>query len=558
MAEFNINNLIGGRAPATPSSSANFDSLVNLARSQIDKLSQQVQSLVNQQSASRTVTPEQGAIRVQIPQLANFISGQQEVLLKTAFPLDRNQNINVQVQQQNVVLKDGRPVLQLQGQISQPNVQVANPQLQRFTADIPLQNLNTQATQNITTQQTGDQVVRNFLPVNNVNAFTGNLSETTRPLLPQTLQNLNLNTQNSFNIQINSLVTPTGQQLVQLPTGQPQTQPLPQGQVPTNVPNATNPAQPVQTQQQPGQPALQNLIIRGQVEIFPEAKEALIRTELGSFRVPNLANVPNGSQVQFTITGPATTQTQPTANPANTLLNLNPTNLQALRLTLEAADSPLQNLLRLLNSSQALAANVQRFFPHPDDKAAYVRQLMFLSGSATGNPEGWLGEDGQLLINRLHESDATFGRLRDVFGMLRNFIGRGDQPVNLEWNSYMIPFYDGNKLSFVTVQVQRDPDGDPQNFKGKRKFVLELEQDALGRIAIEGLYAGNRGKVNSMDVVLKTENPVDDSFMDELTGIFNETAIAYGFTGTLSFARYGGGTPLYTDISKILGDGIVI
>jgi hypothetical protein len=141
---------------------------------------------------------------------------------------------------------------------------------------------------------------------------------------------------------------------------------------------------------------------------------------------------------------------------------------------------------------------------------------------------------------------------------MRNFTGKGDQPVNLDWNSYIIPFYDGNKLSFVTVQVQKDPEGDPKNFKGKRKFILELEQDDLGRVAIEGLYSNTLGKVNNMDIVLKTENPVSEEFMNELGAIFNDTALAYGINGTITFAPFTTATPLYTDVSKILGDGIII
>lgn len=528
MADFNINNLLGGRA--NPTGLTNFDSLLNIARSTLDRISQEVAQIVNQtQFKPGTVTQEGAGIRIQLPQLSNLVSGQQDVLLKTALPLDRNQPVNVQIQNSNVVADPGRgsAVLRLEGQVSQQ----AGAPPQRFTAEIPINNNNIQniATGTAQSQATGDQVIRNFLPNQTTSAVANNLSETLRSALPQNLQTLNLTAQNNFNIQINSLTAPTGQQILNQP--QPQAQ---QGQTP-----------------------LPQQVIQGQVEVFPDTNEALIRTEFGTFRVTGLNNVPTGSNINFTITG----QTIPTTNNnvQDTLLGLNPTNLQTLKLSLESTESPLQNLIRLLNSSQALAPQINRYFPHPDDKAAYARQLMFLSSAITGNPEGWLSDEGGLIVNKLHGADTNFNRLQEVFGVLKNFAGQGQQPVSQEWSSYIIPFYDGNKLSLITLQVQRDPEGkEQQTTKNKKKFILELEQDELGRTSIEGLYSKVEGRVNNLDVVLKTEKPVDDEFMNELKGIYTDIAMAYGFAGELSFAQFTASTPIYTDVSKILGDGIVI
>ena len=330
MADFNINNLL--RGAITPQGGAtNFDSLLNLARGQLENISQQVQNLINQtQVATRSIVLDAQGVRAQIPQLANLITGQQDVLLKTALPIDQNLPLNINVQNSNVVLSQGQPVLQLQGQVQQGTTQP-----QRFTAEIPLQSLANQGTQsggNITNQN-ADQVIRNFLPNGNANAFTNNLSDTLRPLLPQNLQNINLSGQNNLNIQINSVTTPSGQQIV------------------------LN-----QTQTQPQNNIIQNPVnnIQGQIEIFPDANEALIRTDFGTFRIANLTQLPNGSQVNFTVQGQATL---PTASATNNIFNLNPTNIQALRLSLESLDSPLQKLISTINS-QGPAAIIQRFFPH--------------------------------------------------------------------------------------------------------------------------------------------------------------------------------------------------
>jgi len=60
-------------------------------------------------------------------------------------------------------------------------------------------------------------------------------------------------------------------------------------------------------------------------------------------------------------------------------------------------------------------------------------------------------------------------------------------------------------------------------------------------------------------MVIKTEQGFSAEVQKELEQIYNQTATTYGFTGQLSFASYTApAKSSYTDISKILGDGIVI
>jgi hypothetical protein len=535
MADIIINNLSNNQT-------ANFDTLVGNARSQLQNLSQQLQSLISQQTTGLKITGQDAAgIKVQIPQLANLLPNQADIILKTNFPVDRTQNFSLQVQSSNITIEQGRPTIQIQGQILQGAN--SNPQAQRFTAEIPINNQLVQ-NNNITPNNNlnnADQIIRNFLPNNSTAATANSLNQNIRNLLPRNLQNINLNTQNNFNLQINSLTTQSGQVLISgvqtLTTNQTinLTQNLPQ----INQQN---------TLQNPSQ----NIQINGSIESF-ENNEAIVRTEFGNFRVANLTNVPAGSQINFTIT-----ENLPTIL-NNNILDLNPTNLQALKLSLQSADSPLQEVLRNLNSSQNLSLLVQRFFPNLDDKNALIKNLLFLSASAKGSPEGWLNDEGEYVINKITGSESNLSQLRELFATLQNFTGKGAQAISSDWNSYVIPLFDGSKLSFASIQIQKDPEGTPQKTtKGKRKFIVELEQEKFGRMAIEGLYSKVEGKMNNLDMVIKTENNLSEDLEFDIKNIFSETANAYGFNGTISFLPFTNSTPIYGEIEKILGDGIVI
>jgi hypothetical protein len=517
MADFNIGNI-------TNNQTASFDTLLGSAKAQLQKLSQEVQSLISQQTTGLKITGQDAAgIKVQIPQLANLLPNQADIIIKTNFTVDKAQNFTLQVQSSNITIEQGKPIIQLQGQILQGTN--SNLQAQKFTAEIPINNQTVQ-NNNITPNNNlnnTDQIIRNFLPNNSTSATATSLNQNIKNLLPQNLQNLNLNTQNNFNLQINSLATQAGQALISSP----------------------------QTAQQN---ASQNIQINGIIESF-ENFDAIVKTEFGNFRVSNLTNVPTGSQINFTITENIPTIIK------NNLLDLNPTNLQALKLSLQSADSPLQEVLRNFNSSQNLSLLVQRFFPNTDDKTALIKNLLFLSASSKGSPEGWLNDDGEFVINKIAGSDTNLSQLKELFSVLQNFAGKGAQPISPDWNSYVIPLFDGSKLSFASIQVQKDPEGTPQKTtKGKRKFIVELEQEKFGRVALEGLYSKIEGRLNNLEMVLKTENEISPEIEADINRIFNETAVAYGFNGTISFLPFTSQnqTPVYADISKILGDGIVI
>lgn len=543
MVDFSINNL-------TNNQSASFDVLLGSAKAQLQKLSQEVQLLISQQTTGLKITGQDaaGGLKVQIPQLTNLLPNQSEIILKTNFSVDRGQNFSLQVQSANITIEQGKPTIQIQGQILQGAN--TNPQAQRFTAEIPINNQllnnlgnNVSSSNNL---NNADQIIRNFLPNNSTSATATALNQNIRNLLPRAQQNINLNITNNFNLQVNALTTQAGQVLVGAQQSQLPNAALPSVSLPANIPPASVQANSANN--------LPNLQINGVIESF-ENNDAIIRTEFGNFRVANLSNVPVGSQINFVITENLPTIVN------NNILDLNPTNLQALKLSLQSADSPLQEVLKNLISSQNLSVLAQRFFPSSDDKIALIKNLLFLSASSKGSPEGWLNDDGEFVINKISGSDTNLSQLKELFGVLQNFAGKGAQTISPDWNSYIIPMFDGNKLSFATIQVQKDPEGTPQKTtKGKRKFIVELEQEKFGRIALEGLFSRVEGKLNNLDMMLKTENEINPEIEAEIINIFNETATAYGFSGAISFMPFNvsNPAPVYADISKILGDGIVI
>ncbi len=583
MVDFVINNNIVSPRTITTS---NFDSVLTLIRSQIESVSSDLLDILTQNIPSSSITNTAGGINIQLPQLADIIAGQSSIILNTTTPIIGDTDLNLVIQNTNIALNPaGIPVLQVTGLINQPLDETGATTQQPFTSEIPLPtnatnattatNAVTATTDNTTTASqilnTTDTVTTTAQPNNQIIATTNNLNENITTVLPQNLQNIDFNVQNSLNIQVVALAPPEVDETF-IEEGLPDTVQAVSPTVDLDIENNQSRAQQLFPQEistaalttdeqipQISLPAVNvSRVITGTVEVNPNSNEAVIHTTYGDFRISNISNIPNGSTISFTIEGEVPLDTEAT----NNILSLNPTNIQTLKLALESADSPISNLLKMLNNNQALSTLVQRFFPNPDDKNSYSRQLMFASAAAKGSAASWLSGDEQNAqsIAKTLDGDANFNRLQDVFTVMKNFTGHDAPATNTNWNSYIIPFYDGSKLTYMTVQTQRDPEGEnQQNTKGKKKFVLELEQDDLGRVAIEGLYSKTDAKVNDLDLIIKTDNEISDQFKNELEQAYKATASAYGFSGTLTFSQFNGSAmPVYADISKILGDGIVI
>jgi len=486
MADFTINTpqqII----PASSAGATNFDAILSQIQNSTEQLVQQLTQNLGQQNLSSNALTQQNAntFQLQTPQLANFLSNSQTVLLKTLFPVTTN-NFSLQFESSNIVNNQGQPTLKLEGQVvpSQPpsttsqqlTSQTPAPTPQKFTIEIPVSNLAGQSGAPSTSQAASasqavpasqfenlDQIVNNTIPQEVLPAIADNLSENIRPLLPQTLNNINLATQNNLSVKIVSFTTPDGQTVnVDL---SPASTPVQAAA----IANATIPSAEITAPTLPQNNIPQPQIISGQVEVFPEANESLVTTDFGTLRIQNLTNLPTGSTINFTIQGPAQT---PQATNTNSIIDLNPTNLQTLKLALESLDSPLNNILKLITATQT-APNpvVTTLFPNPEEKQAHLQSLFFFSASAKGTPDEWLGSAAGAL-SKISSADNNPVKLKEMFITLQNFANKGPVTQNAEWNNYVIPFFDGSKLSYVTIQVQRDQEGSGGNQNSKQKTQI--------------------------------------------------------------------------------------
>jgi hypothetical protein len=517
MADINITNNLN-------SNSSNVAQPSNL----VDKLSAQIQQALDGISLTKSqIKTDSQGLKIELPQLINYLSNQTELTLKTEGKVNFNLggDIKIFIDKADLITKNvlGQTtnILKIQGQVGPTEVN-SNSNFQKFSSEIQIQNNNNivnNTSQNklisLNQDKFNDKIVTSFLKIS-----AQNLSPTIKAFLPANLQNLNLSSNNNFNI---SLVT---------------------------IPD-TNSSSVINLQANSN-----NLkIITGEI-INLSNNNISIKTEFGVFKLDSSANfpiLPNGSLISFFIN-------DENYNPQTNFLDLNPENIQTLKLALQSDSSPIQNLLKIFSSNSALIPFLQRLFPNPEDKEIIAKHLMFLSASAKGSAEDWVGSKGEILINKLSEIDSGMNKLVEFFSATKIMAGKQEPNINQNqnWNSYIVPYYDGVKLTYVTLQVESDEEKNLNNSKTRKRFILELEQEDLGQIAIEGNFSKIAGKVDNLNLIFRSQNKLEEKFKQDVSYIFNEVSSSFGFAGSISFDDYNNKIKVNSEISKILGDGIVI
>lgn len=473
---------------------------------------------------------------IKIPSLNNILQGTNSITIKTDKALENIGNFRLQADNYSFNNVSKTPTLTISGSITATNDKAQN-QTIKFTSEIILTNksdtsLNTNNTGNKTysnhhlAKTDGVTITQGNRPnLLNLSAYTNKINPNITNVLNNITGSNNLKTDalTSYNLQINSFTYPSGKTI---------NIPLPQGQ------NAT--------------PNIQN--INGIIEYLPQNKETIIRTEFGNFRVPGELSLPNGSNVNFSITG--ISNLKPEAQITNQF-NLN---LTSVKTVLEAEGSSLQSLANNLSQLPHGNSLLHKLFPNMLDKQSFARSLWFISSSDNGNADKWLGTEGKNFIkNNFPNPESVLSNLKEVFGLLRSLNGNPQISNNPEsWNNYILPFYDNNKLDFLSLYIQpRTPEQKSGKQQNSRKFLIELEQDSLGQLVVEGLFLEEGKRMKDLNLQLSASKGFSTHLIEELTILFSDISEAYGFTGKIEFSKN-----LPNDYKKIItnsnNEGIII
>src|SRR5690606_20979923 len=192
------------------------------------------------------------------------------------------------------------------------------------------------------------------------------------------------------------------------------------------------------------------------------ASGAVIQTPNHTVAVENL-DAPEGALIRFVLLDPP-------AEPASAR--------PARREPWSALGEALRTLERASPENAArLVADL-----HPNDPARLAATIRLVAAALRDGGRPFPGE-------AVEEALQTAGRA-DLVPMLREevrVLGRLAAEPQQQWQVLPLPLHDGAQLTPAYLYVERDARRDPLSGEEARRFVLDVQTRALGRLQLDGL-----------------------------------------------------------------------
>jgi hypothetical protein len=300
----------------------------------------------------------------------------------------------------------------------------------------------------------------------------------------------------------------------------PAIQPLPTGQrlaltiaavIPPDTPVPSPPAAPAFT---------------ATVRALTPAGQPILDTPLGSLAVERALAWPVGTRVI------ASFQPLPAAPEANATPPRGWTALHEVASLVNQPDRP------------ELAAALERVLPRvgPHLAAGLAAWL-----KPRQDPAELGGPELKAALAKLGRADLA-PRLQAEFAEM----ARAAPPSEPGWRTVIVPLLDENRLQQAMLSVRRDP---PQGQAAERgepgsiHFLLDVELSRLGPLQFDGLVRGKR-----LDLMLRTQRPLDAAMRRDITEIFQAAQQATGYAGQLFFQA---GAPFLKTVAPPRDAGVV-
>lgn len=293
----------------------------------------------------------------------------------------------------------------------------------------------------------------------------------------------------------------------------------------------------------------QNTSFTGTVIGTEKSGEAVIKTPLGTLKLPAGINLPQGSILTLEVVKVLNQETRiiPQLTDAGA-------KSEAAKIQLLGSGSALNELATTLAAFDAeIGGGLIKAFPAADKQSA-AKILWFLSNVQSGSVAKWLGPELHSMLEQYNKKELI-SRLERAFTSLRAMFSE----VNSSgWQNLLFPVYDGGKLQYGQFYIHRD--GKKKN-KGESdddiRFVVELYLDMMGEFQIDGLVK-TKGSSKKVDLFIRTKDKLPDDMRKDIIDIFLESAQIQGIGGEVQFQVVSGFSRPYMESEEESHDGGII
>jgi hypothetical protein len=274
------------------------------------------------------------------------------------------------------------------------------------------------------------------------------------------------------------------------------------------------------------------MIVAGRVLPSDGTSGVLLRTPIGTLRLPLASPPQTGALMTLEVTLPG--RVGPSAAPgtalaAPALTRAWPALLDAMaavqRPGVPAAEVDLAQILSA--SANPIAQAVPRAGP------TLGAGLLFLMTALKGGDIGrWLGAEPLRVLERAGRGDLA-GRLKADFGQL----SRLAQDAGGDWRLFALPVIGDGDVQPIRFFLRKHDDADANGEPDRRppgRFVVELTLSQLGDLQLDGLARPQR-----LDAVLRSRAPLPAAIARDVTRIFDHQLAASRLYGELRFEASG-------------------
>jgi hypothetical protein len=236
------------------------------------------------------------------------------------------------------------------------------------------------------------------------------------------------------------------------------------------------------------------------------AAGAVIQTPHHTIAVEGL-DLPEGSLIRFLLLEPPATPAPP--RPARS-----------------APWETLGEALRALerDAPETAARLVADLHPHDPPRLAATIRLV-----AAALRDQSLPFPGKAVEDSLHSAGRAdlVPALHDEMRALSRIASEPSQ----QWHVLPLPLHDGAQLTPAFLYVERDARRNAENGEEARRFVLDVQTRALGRLQLDGLLRPKR-----FDLLLRSRAPLDNVMRGEIERLFRATLDSAGWRGEVAFS----------------------